>query len=286
MFRSNDHILFIAVSILAFIFAMNTKPVSGQESSLAKPGTVPGQRRTFNLDGFELAFRWCPAGTFMMGSPATELVRMPDPWEFQHQVTLTAGFWMLETEVTQKLFQLVVGKNPSYWKGDDRPVEMIGMPACVRFCDTFAKKTGLKAQLPTESQWEYACRAGSTSAFSSGDSMTFVDMQCRKPGASPQKQTQGTVPVRSFKPNAWGLYDMHGNVAEWVADAFDPEYYWTSPANDPPGLAQGADRVLRGGGWSSLPDHCRCASRSLDVEPYSLASSYGFRFMIVPDIKR
>ena len=281
MFHLNNKNMIIAASVLMLFYAGYIDIATSEESPLAQKGTEPGQRVTMNFDGLELAFRWCPPGTFMMGSPETESTRMPDPWESLHQVTITSGFWLLETEVTQALFLKVMDYNRSYWKGDTRPVEMIGMPTCVNFCNRFSQKTGLTAKLPTEAQWEYACRAGSQTAYSWGDQDHAGKMQCRTQGidsAKPQKQ--GTVPVGSFTPNAWGLYDMHGNVAEWVADPFDPEYYLTSPANDPTGPAAGADRVLRGGGWSSPVECCRCASRNLDVEPYGLASSYGFRFII------
>lgn len=283
MLKNHYYGLSAIVSVLTLMLSLNGLSLFSQETPLARQGTEAGQRAVLNYEGMELAFRWCPAGSFTMGSPASEIGRIPDPWEKDHKVTLTKGFWIMETEVTQKLFQKVMGRNPSFWKGEDRPVEMIGIPACTNFCKKFAKTTGLAAQLPTEAQWEYACRAGTNTPFSSGIKMTEVDMQCRKAGTNPDRQTAGTRAVRSFKPNPWGLYDIHGNVAEWVADSFDPEYYLTAPINDPPGPSTGADCVLRGGGWSSLPDCCRSASRNLDVSPYSLSSSYGFRFIVFPN---
>ncbi|MDO5552363.1 MAG: formylglycine-generating enzyme family protein [Planctomycetia bacterium] len=270
------------VIVLLLTFTANACAAYGQESALKHQGTEPGERVTLDYEGVELAFRWCPVGSFTMGSPESESHRFPDPWEKPHNVTLTSGFWMLETEVTQKLFQLVLNSNPSFWKADDRPVEMIGMPTCVHFCHLFAEKTGLDAKLPTEAQWEYACRAGTSTAYSWGDSPNAANLCCRKAGPNPENQTAGTVPVRSFAPNPWGLCDMHGNVAEWVIDPFDPEYYSIAPETDPTGPTAGADRIVRGGGWSSLPEFCRSASRNLDVEPYSLSSSYGFRFIVVP----
>ncbi len=280
--RSTD---LCAVTVLClFIFPRADAMLSGGEEGPRFPGRQPGQRAVVVLDGTTLAFRWCPPGSFEMGSPQNEWGRaMPDPWEKRHRVTLTSGFWILETEVTQKQFHLVTGRSPSFWKGDNRPVEMIGMPTCVAFCKQFSQKTGLAAMLPSESQWEYACRAGTTSAFHFGSSASDGRMQCRKSGTNVKDQTSGTVEVRSFEPNAWGLYDMHGNVAEWVADRFDPTYYMASPDMDPPGPEAGTNRVLRGGGWSSPASCCRSASRNCDVEPYSCSSSYGFRFIVVPE---
>ena len=193
----------------------------------------------------------------MMGSPTNETDRDSD--EKQHAVVLTKGFWLMETEVTQGLWQAVMGENPSsFKKGDDYPVEQVSWEDC----DNFIKKLnasgklpqGLKAALPTEAQWEYACRAGSRGAYA-GDLLIM--------GWYEINSGNTTHAVRQKKPNEWGMYDMHGNVWEWCADWNDKDYYSAVAAGrDPKGPgANGQNRVLRGGGWVSYARSCRSANR-------------------------
>ena len=170
-----------------------------QKLSELKSGQTAGERKVVTVNGVEFAFRWCPAGTFTMGAPTSEEGLYN---ETQHEVTLTKGFWMLETEVTQKQWKAVMGTNPSFFKGDDLPVESVSWNDCQEFCE----KTGL--QLPTEAQWEYACRAGTTDAYAGNlDEMAWYY----------SNSGNKTHPVGTKKPNAWGLYDMHGNVWEVVS---------------------------------------------------------------------
>ncbi len=173
-----------------------------RKHDLTIPGAKAGERKTVTVNGVEFAFRWCPAGTFMMGSPKDEKDRSSD--ETQHEVTLTKGFWMLETEVTQKQWKAITGDNPSNFKGDDLPVEEVSWNDCQEFCRK-CSALGLPVQLPTESQWEYACRAGTTDAYAGNlDEMAWYY----------SNSGNKTHPVGTKKPNAWGLYDMHGNVWE------------------------------------------------------------------------
>ncbi|MDO4571257.1 MAG: formylglycine-generating enzyme family protein, partial [Planctomycetia bacterium] len=158
-------------------------------------------------NGVEYVWRWCPAGEFMMGSPSGEKGRYND--EKQHRVTLTQGFWMLETQVTQRMWQSVMGNNPSKWKGANLPVEQVSWNDCVKFCEKISELSGLKIQLPTEAQWEYACRAGTMGAYAGNlGSMAWYD----------SNSGGRTHEVKTKQPNAWGLYDMHGNVWEWCSD--------------------------------------------------------------------
>ncbi len=218
-------------------------------------GTKAGDREGVSIGGVELALRWCPAGTFTMGSPETEEGRCDD--ETQHHVTLTQGFWLGETEVTQGLWKEVMGENPSSFKsGDDYPVESVSWNDCQDFVKKLNARyaqAGMKWALPTEAQWEYACRAGATGAFGgTGD----LDEMGWGDGNSGHK----THPVGKKKANAWGLCDMHGNVCECCSDWYDD--YPSGAVTDPQGPASGSDRVLRGGSWDDDARHCRSASRA------------------------
>ena len=231
-------------------------------------GLKAGDRMVKTVDGVEFAFRWCPPGEFMMGSPKNEEGRESD--ETLHKVTLTKGFWMLETEVTQKQWQTIMGNNPSKFKGDNQPVEQVSWFDCQKFCMK-CQTLGLPLQFPTEAQWEYACRAGATGAHSSDlDSMAWYD-----------HKVMTTQPVGTKQPNTWGLYDMHGNVWEWCAD-------WKSdyPQNaviDPEGGVSSTIRVFRGGALWYPARTCRSAARCGDATmPFARHDDLGFRPILVP----
>jgi len=237
-----------------------------------------GDRMVKTVNGIEYAFRWCPAGSFLMGSPEDE----PDRWsnETQHSVTLTRGFWMLETEVTQAMWKSVMGTDPSYFKGAQNPVESVSWDDCQEFCGKLSSKLGLTVSLPTEAQWEYACRAGTTSAYSFGSSLNGREANCdgNYPYGTSTKgpYLEKTVPVKSYAPNTWGLYDMHGNVWEWCQDWYDEDYYAESPTSDPTGPSSGSNRVFRGGCWGSIARYCRSANR-YGVTPDNRGCDLGFR---------
>ena len=231
----------------------------------------------------------CPPGEFTMGSPASEAGRVND--ETQHRRTIRHAFYLSETEVTQEVWEKVMGANPSYFKGATKPVELVSWNDCVRFCES----TGLR--LPTEAEWEYACRAGTTGA-NAGDlaSMAwFADNSGRKPldaealwkrdrdnyGSTVVDNGCQTHPVRQRKPNAWGLYDMHGNVWEWVADAY-AEYPKGGGTEEAARAAEGGARVLRGGGWDDNASVCRAAFR-FDFAPGGPLYGIGFRVARTPD---
>ena len=222
-----------------------------------------GDRAVVIINGVEFAFRWCPAGTFTMGSLTSEDGRYDD--ETQHRVTLTKGFWMLETEVTQKQWKAVMGNNPSYFKGDDLPVECVSWKDCQEFCEK-CTKLGLPVQLPSEAQWEYACRAGSTGAYAGN-----LDEMAWHSSNSGNK----THPVGTKKANAWGLYDMHGNVWEWYQDWYAKEYP-SGSVTDPTGPSSGSLRVGRGGSWVSNAGQCRSVDGYVN-EPDNRSGNLGFR---------
>ncbi|MDO4575234.1 MAG: formylglycine-generating enzyme family protein [Planctomycetia bacterium] len=211
--------LLLLSSIPCLIFADSSLERLEEPKEAVSEGRMAGERMVKTAYGVEFAFRWCPAGCFMMGSPSSELGRDDD--ETQHRVTLTKGFWMLETEVTQAMWESVMGDNPSYFKGSNLPVEKVSWDDCQKFCQKL-RSQGLNVQLPTEAQWEYACRAGTTTPFSFGSTLNGDKANCdgNYPyGASTEgTYLKKTAPVGSYSPNAWGLYDMHGNVYEWCAD--------------------------------------------------------------------
>ena len=208
-----------------------------------------------------------PAGTFRMGSPSGKADEAPP-----HEVSIGA-FLMDRTEVTQGQYRKLVLADPSHFKGDDRPVEQISWPDAAMYCNLRSRDEGLEPcydeqtakcnlqasgyRLPTEAEWEYACRAGSTGDYSFGAD----PKQLAEHAWFAQNSGKKTQPVAQKQPNAWGLYDMHGNVAEWCNDTYDPGYYAKSPAENPAGPGDGEKYVLRGGAWNSSPESCRAAQR-------------------------
>ena len=189
-----------------------------------------------------------------------------------HKVKLTKGFWMLETQVTQAMWQSVMGSNPSLFKGDRNPVECMSWNYCQEFCKKLSQKLGQQVQLPTEAQWEYACRAGTTGDYAGNlDEMAWYS----------SNSGSTTHAVGQKKPNAWGLYDMHGNVWEWCSDYYDENYYSKSPTSDPENTAASSNRVFRGGSWDYYAVHCRSAFRS-GCGPECRYILLGLRVLLVP----
>jgi formylglycine-generating enzyme required for sulfatase activity len=225
---------------------------------------------TFNVDSLGMKFVYIKPGSFMMGSPSGESGRDND--EKQHRVTLTKGFYMQTTEVTQGQWKAVMGSNPSHFKnsGDDRPVEQVSWNDVQEFIRKLNQKTGKNYRLPTEAEWEYACRAGSTTRFCFGDSDSSLGSYAWYSSNSGSKSHT----VAQKQPNAWGLYDMHGNVWEWCQDWYGN--YSTSSVTDPTGASSGSRRVYRGGGWSYYAWYCRSADRN-SFSPDNRNGSLGFR---------
>ena len=205
-----------------------------------------------------------PAGTFMMGSPNDEPGRKGDESP-QHQVTISNSFYMQTTEVTQGQWKLVMGNNPSHFSscGDDCPVEKVSWNDVHTFISKLNRKEGKgKYRLPTEAEWEYAARAGSTTAFANGvisKTDCSNDPNLDRMGWYCGNAMRKTHPVAQKSPNAWGLYDMHGNVWEWVKDW--KGNYPTDSVINPSGPARGSDRVSRGGSLFSVANYCRSAKR-------------------------
>jgi len=222
-----------------------------------------GELQAFRDGGFEITMAWCPPGSFMMGSPESEKQRKKD--ETQHRVTLTQGIWLGQTEVTQAQWKAVMGSNPSEFVGDTLPVDSVSWDDATEFIKRLNAKLGKEVyRLPTEAEWEYACRAGTTTPFHTGENLTTdqANYDGRYPYADfPKGQyREKTTPVGSFPGNAWGLQDMHGNLWEWCQDWKDE--YQAGVQVDPGGPDSGQSRVLRGGSWSLGGWYCRSADRN------------------------
>jgi formylglycine-generating enzyme required for sulfatase activity len=215
-----------------------------------------------NTIGME--FVLIPADEFVMGSPKDEEGRLDNEGP-QHRVKINRPFYMGATEVTQEQYERIVGNNPAQFKGARNPVETVSWEDAVEFCRKLSQEEGMNYRLPTEAEWEYACRAGTTTPFYTGwtistDQANYDGTHSYGTGVEGVYRDE-TTPVASFSPNPWGLYDMHGNVWEWCGDWCGEHYYRKSPAADPTGPAIGSLRVLRGGSWSGHPAGCRSAFR-------------------------
>ena len=227
------------------------------------------------------------AGTFTMGSPEDERWRETD--EVQHEVTLRS-YLIGKHEITQAEYRTLMGSNPSHFEGDNRPVETVSWYDAVRYCNALSEHEGLTVayaidgenvrwnreangyRLPTEAEWEYACRAGTTSPFSTGRNITVE--QSNWYSSYPYIEGEGggayrrqTVDVDEFEPNAWGLSNMHGNVSEWCWDYYGA--YGTQSQDNPAGVETGRNRVARGGGWYDYAKHVRSAYRSVAPPDYT-----------------
>jgi len=235
--------------------------ISGQEGS---GRTAPSGKTFTNSTG--MTFVQIPAGTFMMGSPSSEPNRASD--ETQHRVTLTKPFYMQTTEVTQGQWKAVMGNNPSHFNscGDSCPVEQVSWNDCQEFIRKLNQREGNGAyRLPTEAEWEYACRAGTTGPY-------YTDLD--RAGWYSGNSNNRTHPVAQKTPNAWGLYDMHGNVYEWCQDWFGD--YPGGSVTDPKGSSSGGSRVIRGGSWRLYARNCRSAYRCYNT-PDVRNNNNGFR---------
>jgi formylglycine-generating enzyme len=233
------------------------------------------------IKGITQRCRWIPPGNFYMGSPPSEKQRHDS--ETQHQVTLTQGFWLADTACTQALWKAVMGDNPAYFtENENNPVEQVSWDDVQHFIKQLnSLMPGLGAQLPTEAQWEYACRAGTITPFSFGEiiSPELVNYDGNTPYADGEKAgcREKTVAVKSLPANPWGLYEMHGNVWEWCSDWYDD--YPATPVTDPIGSDTGSSRILRGGSWSNQAWRTRSANRGW-YAPVNRDNYIGFRFAI------
>lgn len=256
----------------------NTGPAplwDGKESvaEYAKRAGFPATKE-INLNGVKLELVLIPAGKFIMGSPESEAERGAK--EKQHEVTITNPYYIGKYEVTQAQWEAVMGKNPSGYKAKDKPVETVSW----NDIQEFMKQAGNGLRLPTEAQWEYACRAGTKTAFYTGDRVEDLARagwygSNSTPVGNSGKESNA---VGQKAANAFGIYDMHGNVLEWCADWYGA--YPEEAANDPKGPAEGTNRVVRGGSWVEGPKSCRAACRG-QFPPTWRVTNFGFRVVVI-----
>lgn len=257
---------FTAISGVHQYLVVDMSEGLGGAYSMSWLDAVPDGGWTDEYKTTKLVMRLIMPGTFTMGSPESETGRGSD--ETQHVVTLTKPFYIGVFEVTQKQWELVVGTTPAYYKGDARPLEQVNFNT-IRgsFLPPIQAKTGLAFELPTEAQWEYACRAGTTTMLNSGKNLLGVDKCANLAEVGRYTSNTGDgkggnkehTKVGSYLPNAWGLYDMHGNVWEFCSDWYGS--YETGEVTDPVGAESGTLRVIRGGSWREASRACRSARR-------------------------
>jgi formylglycine-generating enzyme required for sulfatase activity len=249
------------------------------------PLSTSGFRLVKNSIG--MTFARIPAGTFTMGSTDKEHGHREHEGP-PHEIRISRAFYLAVTPVTQAQYLHVMGKNPAKYSksrggGNEHPVETVHWKEAESFCIRLAQLGDEEVQrrsyrLPTEAEWEYACRAGTKTAFSSGEKLTPHDGIFA--GTGGKYGGKSTAPVGITPPNSFGLTDMHGNVQEWVHDWYDEYYYFESPAEDPNGPGRGVLRIARGGCWNMLPTDCRSASRR-PYPPDTHSDTIGFRVVMV-----
>jgi len=298
VFPSRRHILIgsgVAAGLLAAgggVWIWNDLNRSGLRAlnTGIRAGSNAGDRCELVLPGgTKMAFAWCPPGTFVMGSSVSEMGRSKD--EHPHDVRLTRGFYCGVYPVSQTEWKTVMNGAPSSIKGANLPVETVTWNEAVAFCQNVQEQTGVSTRLPTEAEWEYACRGGTTSPFCWGNELNGTQANCD--GKYPYgTETKGPSlptpsPVGSYAgafPHPWGLADTHGNVQEWCGDWYDPDYYQRSPKNDPLCLDSGQEgHVLRGGYWLYIAQDCRSATRNKLPSNAALHAGSGFRVVFNPD---
>jgi formylglycine-generating enzyme required for sulfatase activity len=287
---TNPTAAIVAVSLAILTLAAAVGADTPAERSGQFAGSKAGQIRADN--GLKMKLVWCPPGTFTMGSPQDEEGRNSD--ENQVQVTLTKGFWLGQCEVTQgewrRVMQMTPWSGKEYVKeGDDYPATYVSWNDATKFCEKLTKMARSAGRLPsdwqytlpTEAQWEYACRAGTTTRFSFGNDESGLSDYAWWGGIlgdGNAKSAQYAHMVAQKKPNPWGLSDMHGNVWEWCRDWYAEKL---EGGTDPPGPSRGSVRVFRGGSWFYPARDCRSALRSW-LAPGNRLSCLGFRLAAVP----
>jgi formylglycine-generating enzyme required for sulfatase activity len=255
------------------------KFVRQQSKGRAASGAAPRQLAVDLGKGVKLEMVLVPAGEFLMGSPDSDEIALA-PEKPQHRVRISKPFYLGKYEVTQQQWQALVDRNPSAFKNPQNPVDSVSWEDCQIFLARLNEKIGGKYGefgLPTEAQWEYACRAGTTTRWSFGDNDLVLDEHAWYSSNSGDT----THPVGEKKPNAWGLYDMQGNVWEWCSDWYREDDYKLSPRKDPTGATSGPRRVLRGGSYNDIASNVRSARR-MSSQPTNRYNNDGFRVLMAP----
>ena len=273
----------IVMMLMTAFFIVAGMPKSGRSQDMEIKGQA---ERSSSVVEVPENFVLIRGGEFTMGSPIYELGRSVD--EVQHQVKVS-DFYMSKYEVTQAEWESVTGANPFDFKGKTFPAEQVSWDDCQAFIQALNRKTGKKYRLPTEAEWEYACRAGTTTPFNTGGNLTTEQASFNGSYSYNENQrckyTEKTIAVDSFAPNAWGLYNMHGNVSEWCSDWYDENYYAACKAKgvveNPTGPASGECRVMRGGLRYGYAKSCRSAYRCSSTSDFR-AYGVGLRLVFVP----
>jgi formylglycine-generating enzyme required for sulfatase activity len=252
------------------------------------PGTSAGSGGVRVIkNSLGMTFVRVPAGSFSMGTAASEAGHREHEGP-AHEVKISKPMFVSVAPVTQAQYEKVLGKNPakfnkSHGGGPDHPVENVSWHEAVRFCDMLAQRPDEEIhnrsyRLPTEAEWEYMCRAGTQTAFATGDRLGPKDGIFA--GSSSKYAGKSTGPVAHCTANAFGLHDMHGNVQEWVNDWYDEYYYFESPPTDPQGPARGQTKVIRGGCWAMFSSDCRSGARRAHG-PDKGTDTIGFRVIMM-----
>jgi formylglycine-generating enzyme required for sulfatase activity len=267
--RSGFHLLLGGLcGILLLVGSLVATEAGNPESPHRTP---PEKTIVFDLGGgIKMELVLIRPGTFRMGDANGDAEEKP-----VHKVAIEKPFYLGKFEVTQEQWKAVMGFNRSHFQGAKLPVERISWEDCRAFVKKLNEKfpkSSVTFRLPTEAEWEYACRAGTSTRYGFGDDATKLGEYAWFENNAGGK----THPVGQKKPNAWGLYDMCGNVWEWCGDWYEDQYYAQSPENNPTGPAEGSHRILRGGSWSDGPSSCRSAYR-YGLPPWFCVYCYSFR---------
>jgi len=269
-------IILVVLGLLVFV---EINKINDHKEKLQTP-LVTFIPTTYN-NSIDMEFVKIPAGEFMMGSPSSEKDRFTDEVPF-HKVTIKESYYYLgKFEVTQKQWEAVMGDNPSHFKGDDLPVEMVSWNDIQEFIEKLNKMEGTdKYRLPSETEWEYACRAGTTTRYSFGDDESKLgDYACYDKNSGSFLQSHSTHAVGQRKPNPWSLYDMHGNVYEWCQDTWHENYKGAPSDGRVWEDESSSNRVVRGGSWINDDRDCWSARRVRN-EPDDRLNHLGFRLLM------
>lgn len=285
----------LLVLLLGLVLFALCDPAEGAKPKTPPAAPVAGDSWTEPRTG--MVFKWIPEGCFLMGSPEDEAGRNPDEGP-RHQVCLS-GFWMGKTEVTVGQWRAIMGSDPSLIKNSDAyPVDMVSWEMASEFASKLNGLAGGGFRLPTEAEWEYACRAGSQTPFATGETLSHEEAtfdkrfslpaapleprrKSRRKAAKPKPKPRPgvhTTAAANYPANAFGLHDMHGNLWEWCEDIYDAEFYARSPATNPRNDGEGASRVLRGGSWVTKQETLRSANRG-SAWPNLSTAFYGLRLV-------
>ncbi len=266
---------FVCIIFLVSMIALGSVQVAEAQSEEKESDSgasvseeQPSNENGVIMNSIGMKLKLIEPGEFMMGSDKGQDVEKP-----VHKVRITKAFYIGVYEVTQEQYEKIMGENPSYFRGANIPVDSISWDDAVLFCKRLSEKEGVTYRLPTEAEWEYACRAGTRTRYYWGDEMDNRYAWTTKSGKKSHD-------VGQKKPNAWGLYDMSGNVWEWCSDRYGDDYYDNSPEEDPGGPRNGFCPVTRGGSW--LCGSCSSASRWWNSPDFG-HDDQGFRVVRTPE---